>query len=90
MRWRPSPVQLGHPEGNTPAWLQFRGQYGAPGCITSEAFWKYQGEPLRRCSPEVMANDGCLVARAVQQLGVWCSCGQTQGGVFRVVGLLLL
>ena len=51
--WRPSPVQLDHPAGKTPPWLQFRGRFGAAGCIPLEGFWKSQGEPLRRCSAEV-------------------------------------
>ncbi|CAN0081684.1 unnamed protein product, partial [Laminaria digitata] len=50
--WRPSPVELDHPEGKTPPWLQFRCRFGATGCIPSEGFWKSQGEPLRRCSAE--------------------------------------
>ncbi|CAM9380550.1 unnamed protein product [Sphacelaria rigidula] len=50
--WQPLPVVLDHPKGSMPAWLRFRGKYGAPGCITSEAFWRFQGEPLRRNSAE--------------------------------------
>lgn len=66
--WRPFPVQLDHPIGKNPPWLQFRGRYGATGCITSEAFWKFPGEPLRRCSAEVgLALGSCfgvLISRA--------------------------
>ncbi len=51
--WRPAPVLLDHPEGKSPRWLQFRGRYGAPLSISSELFWKHQGEAARRCSAEV-------------------------------------
>lgn len=68
--WRPSPVQLDHPEGKTPLWLQFRCRFGATGCISSEGFWKSQGEPLRRCSAEAkyrsVLEEGLVPDRGVR------------------------
>ncbi|CAM9351660.1 unnamed protein product [Scytosiphon promiscuus] len=50
--WQPPVVQLDHPGGNTPPWLQFRGWFGGTRCIPWEGFWKHRGEPPRRCSAE--------------------------------------
>ena len=64
--WRPSPVQLDHPEGKTPPWLQFRGRFGATGCISSEGFWKSQGS---RC--DVVARRWVEARLAASELSVY-------------------
>lgn len=67
--WRPSPVQLDHPEGRMLAWLQFRGRYGGTRSIVSEGFWKDRGEAPRRCSAEVWAG------RVLVELMAGLACG---------------
>eukprot|EP00903_Cladosiphon_okamuranus_P005750 g5704.t2 len=68
--WRPSPVQLEHPKGRSPAWLKFRGRYGSTRDIASEGFWKVRGEALRRCSAEAkyrsLLEEGLVPDRGVR------------------------
>ncbi|CAM9225870.1 unnamed protein product, partial [Ectocarpus fasciculatus] len=68
--WRPHAVQLDHPRGSEPPWLQFRGRFGGTRCITSEAFWRYRGEPPRRCSAEAkyrsVLEEGLVPDRGVR------------------------